>query len=256
VGRLRYTWTRPLLRDTVRMAILTYHAVNPGWQSPLSVAPDRFEHHCSWLSRRHRVVPVAEAAERFVSSGKLPSRIVSITFDDGYEDLFDHALPALARHDLAATVFLVSATLTDNQSVDWVDSPPGEPLRTLRVEQVLEMQEAGVSFGSHSRIHHDLTELSDDECERDLRDSKQALEDLLGRQVSLLAYPRGLHDERVRGAAKRAGFSYAFGSSKRMGPVGRFSIPRVGVYGDDGVPWLALKTLAAYPRLKRLLGRS
>jgi peptidoglycan/xylan/chitin deacetylase (PgdA/CDA1 family) len=238
------------------MAILTYHAVNPEWQSPLSVTPDRFESHCAWLSRRHRVVPAAEAAGRIVSSGKLPSGIVSITFDDGYEDLFDHALPALARHDLGATVFLVSATLTDNRSVDWVSPRPGEPLRTLRLEQILEMQDAGMSFGSHSRIHHDLIELTDEECERDLRDSKGALEDLLGRQVSLLAYPRGLHDERVRGAAKRAGFSYAFGSSKPLGPVGRFSIPRVGVYGDDGLPSLAFKTLAAYPRLKRLLGRT
>jgi peptidoglycan/xylan/chitin deacetylase (PgdA/CDA1 family) len=238
------------------MAILTYHAVNPEWQSPLSVAPDRFERHCAWLSRWHRVVPAAEAAGRIVSSGKLPSRIVSITFDDGYEDLFDHALPALARHDLVATVFLVSATLTDNRRVDWVDAPPGRPMRTLGIEQILEMQEAGVSFGSHSRIHHDLTELTDEECERDLRDSKQALEALLGTPVSLLAYPRGLQDERVRGAAMRAGFSYAFGTSRPMGPVGRFSIPRVGVYRDDGVPSLALKTLAVYPRLKRLLGRS
>jgi peptidoglycan/xylan/chitin deacetylase (PgdA/CDA1 family) len=238
------------------MAILTYHAVNPEWQSPLSVAPDRFERHCAWLSRRHRVVPAAEAAGRIVALGKLPPGIVSITFDDGYEDLFDHALPALTRHDLGATVFLVSATLTDNRSVDWVNSPPGYPLRTLRLEQILEMQAAGVSFGSHSRVHHDLTELSDEECERDLRDSKQELEDLLGTQVSLLAYPRGLHDERVRGAAMRAGFSYAFGSSKRMGPLGRFSIPRVGVYADDGLPSLAVKSLRAYPRLKRLLGRS
>ena len=238
------------------MAILTYHAVNPEWQSPLSVDPDRFESHCAWLSRRHRVVPADEAAGRMVSSGKLPGRIVSITFDDGYEDLFDNALPALARHDLGATVFLVSATLTDKRGVDWVNSPRGEPLRTLRLEQILEMQEAGVSFGSHSRIHHDLPELTDEECERDLKDSKEALEDLLGRQVSLLAYPRGLHDERVRGAAMRAGYSYAFGSSKPMGPVGRFSIPRVGVYGDEGLPSLALKTLAAYPRLKRLLGRT
>jgi len=238
------------------MAILTYHAVNPEWQSPLSVAPDRFERHCAWLSRRHLVVPASEAAGRILSSGTLPRRIVSITFDDGYEDLFDHALPALTRHDLGATVFLVSATLTHNRTVDWVNSLPGEPLRTLRLEQILEMQAAGVSFGSHSRIHHDLTELSDEECERDLKDSKQALEDLLGMPVSLLAYPRGLHDERVRGAAMRAGFSYAFGSSKPMGPLGRFSIPRVGVYGDDGLPSLGVKTLPAYPRLKRLLGRT
>jgi peptidoglycan/xylan/chitin deacetylase (PgdA/CDA1 family) len=237
------------------MAILTYHAVNPEWQSPLSVAPERFERHCAWLSRRHRVVPAAEAAARIASSGKLPGRIVSITFDDGYEDFFDHALPALARHDLVATVFLVSATLTDNRRVDWVDAPPAQPLRTLGLEQIREMQGAGVNFGSHSRIHDDLTQLSDEECELDLRRSKEALENLLGGPVSLLAYPRGLHDERVRRAAKRAGFSYAFGTSRPMGPLGRFSIPRVGVHGHDGLPRLAVKTLAIFPRLKRLLGR-
>jgi peptidoglycan/xylan/chitin deacetylase (PgdA/CDA1 family) len=244
------------LRDTVRMAILTYHAVNPSWRSPLSVAPDRFERHCAWLALRHRVVPAAEAAYRIESSGTLPRKMVSITFDDGYEDLFDHALPALSRHDLMATVFLVSATLTEKRSIDWLNEPPPEPLRTLRLEQILEMQRAGVDFGSHSRVHDDLTELSDEECERDLRDSRLELEDLLGRPVSLLAYPRGLHDERVRGAAMRAGFSYAFGSSKPLGPVGRFAIPRVGVYADDGLPSLALKTSAGYPRLKRRFGRS
>jgi peptidoglycan/xylan/chitin deacetylase (PgdA/CDA1 family) len=244
------------LRDTVRMAILTYHAVNPSWRSPLSVTPDRFERHCAWLARRRRVVPAGEAARRIESSGRLPSKIVSITFDDGYADLFDHALPALARHGLPATVFVVSATLTENRSVDWLNESPQEPLQTLRHEQILEMQRAGVDFGSHSRVHDDLTGLSDDECERDLRDSRLALEDLLGRPVPLLAYPRGLHDERVRRAAMRAGFSYAFGSSKPMGPVGRFAIPRVGIYADDGLPWLALKTAAAYPRLKRRLGRS
>jgi peptidoglycan/xylan/chitin deacetylase (PgdA/CDA1 family) len=238
------------------MAILTYHAVNPSWRSPLSVAPDRFERHCAWLARRHRAVPAAAAAHRIESSGTLPRKMVSITFDDGYEDLFDHALPALARHDLMATVFLVSATLTENRSVDWLNEPPQEPLRTLQLEQILEMQRAGVDFGSHSRAHDDLTGLSDEECERDLRDSRLALEDLLGRPVPLLAYPRGLHDERVRRAAMRAGFSYAFGSSKQLGPVGRFAIPRVGVYADDGLPSLALKTAAGYPRLKRRFGRS
>ena len=46
---------------------------------------------------------------------------------------------------------------------------------------------------------------------RDLKESRELLGDVLGRRVDLLAYPRGKHDEHVRAAAEKAGFSHAFG---------------------------------------------
>jgi peptidoglycan/xylan/chitin deacetylase (PgdA/CDA1 family) len=207
------------------------------------------------MARRRRFVPAAEAGRRLAAGRRLGPRLLSVTFDDGYADLYEYALPVLLRYGIPATVFVVSATLTDDVRVDWIDDPTSTPPDTLTVDEIIEMQDSGVEFGSHGHTHGDLTELSDDECERDLRTSKQALEDLLGRPASLLAYPRGLHDARVRRAAGRAGFSLAFTTSKHLGPVGPFAIPRVGLYAGDGIPSLALKTMPGYLRLKRALGR-
>lgn len=247
------------------MSILCYHAVDPEWRSPLSITPSAFEAHCAWLGRNRRVVGAAEGAVRLSIAGRLPRGLVALTFDDGFRSVFEHAFPILARHRLPATIFVVANTLTPQaQQVDWVDDPPLRPLATLTLDEVREMHEAGIRFGSHSYSHHDLTLLSEKECERDLRTSRELIEDQLETRITLLAYPRGLHDEGVRRAAARAGFTHAFTLPDLREPIGPFAVPRVGVYpGDTRVTlrgktsqwYLRVRTSGAFPMLRRLSGR-
>lgn len=180
----------------------------------------------------------------------------ALTFDDGYDDLYEHALPVLTRHRLPATVFLVAATLTDGKAVDWVDDPPARELRTLGADQALAMQEAGVTFGSHSRAHLDLTTLSYEDCVADLKESREALEDVLGRPVTLLAYPRGRHDPDVRRAAAAAGYDAAFSLPEGAEEVSRFAVPRAGVYPHNGTAVLRLKTMRSYVPARMRLRRA
>lgn len=234
------------------MTILCYHSVAPDWTSPLAVDPATFERHCRWLVRHRDVHPLAQAVERLDPSGRPPRGTAVLTFDDGFDDLHTHALPVLRRLGLPATVFLVAQTLTPaGQAVDWVDDdPPTEGLHTLTIEQVREMQEAGVDFASHSWSHTDLRELGYDACVRDLRDSRELLETVLGHPVRLLAYPRGLHDDVVRAAAERAGYSYAFTLPEGREPVGRYAVPRVGLYRGNGVAALRVKSTPSYLSLR------
>ena len=238
-------------RDGSSMSILCWHAVDPAWESRLSVPPALFERQCAWLARRRNVLALARAAPTARPSGALPRGTAAVTFDDGLSSLYEHAWPVLERHGIAATIFLVAQTLTPHgKRVDWVDNAPPGGLATLDVDQVLEMQDAGVEFGSHSFAHRDLTELSDDECRRDLLESREVLEDVLGRAVPLLAYPRGLHDARVHVAAQRAGFDFAFGTSKPPPTRGPLAIPRIGVYPTNP-PWsLRIKSSSLYPPLR------
>lgn len=247
------------------MSILCYHAVDPHWSSPISIDPADFEAQCAWLARRRRVLPLADAVSRLDPKGRLPRGTASITFDDGFASLFHHAVPALGRHALPATVFLVAETLLpEGRAVDWVDDPPPGGLLTLALDQILEMQGMGLRFGSHSNRHADLPSLTDDECLRDLRASRELLEDLLGRPVPFVAYPRGAHDERVRRAAHRAGFTHGFSLPETKERAGPFAIPRVGVYPGNGTrglsaktsPWyLSVRTSAAYPFLRSIARR-
>jgi peptidoglycan/xylan/chitin deacetylase (PgdA/CDA1 family) len=247
-GRLPSTSTRYYF---LPMAILCYHAVDPEWISKLSISPDTFRAHCEWLASNRLVVSLEQAGPEITSSGRLRRNLTALTFDDGFASLFDHALPTLVDLCLPATVFLVAATLTEKgHRVDWVRDSDGAGLRTLSRSQILEMQEAGVTFGSHSYAHKDLTTLSENECEEDLRAGRELLEDVLGRSVSVLAYPFGRQEETVQRAAKRAGYTYGFAMSRRAGRVSRLNIPRIGVYAGNGIPTVWAKS-SWYLSLKR-----
>jgi len=231
------------------VTILCYHSVEPHWNSPLAVAPEAFAQQATWLSRSRQVLPVRDALPRLDARGRLPRGVAALTFDDGFAALHEHVLPVLVREKLPATVFLVAQTLTPaGRPVDWVDTPGTEPPTTLTLDQVLEMQEAGVDFQSHSWAHRDLTQLARDECVRDLRESRELLSDLLGRRVTLLAYPRGLHDAKVREAAAAAGYTHGFALPETAEQPGDYAVPRVGIYRGNGP--LAVRVKAARPYLR------
>jgi peptidoglycan/xylan/chitin deacetylase (PgdA/CDA1 family) len=246
------------------VTILCYHAVDPTWRSPLVVTPDAFEAQARWLAAHRTVLPLELATQRLDRTGRLPRQQTAITFDDGFRNVLVHGLPVLRRHRLPATMFVVAETLTAaGRTVDWVDTPPPSgTIETLSLDDVLELQDGGVTIGSHSYSHAVLTSLEPSECERDLRASRELLEDLLRRPVPFLAYPRGFHDEGVRRAAARAGFRNSFTLPEGREPTGPHAVPRVGVYpGNDArsLRWktarayLPLRTGRAYPAIRRLL---
>jgi peptidoglycan/xylan/chitin deacetylase (PgdA/CDA1 family) len=234
------------------MPVLCYHAVDPDWRSPLAMPPDLFARQCAWISRHRRAVGLAQLVDGMNGGARLPHGVTALTFDDGFATVYTQAWPVLREHGLAATVFLVASTLgSAPQAVDWVDDPPPQPPEPLTRSQVLEMRAAGVTFGSHSLAHHDLTTLGDDECERDLRTSRELLEDLLTGPVRWLAYPRGRHNERVRRAASRAGFTHAFTLPTGPEPLGPHALPRVGIWPKDGIGALRAKTSDWYQAMMR-----
>jgi peptidoglycan/xylan/chitin deacetylase (PgdA/CDA1 family) len=221
------------------------------WESPMAVEPEAFARQAAWLRANRRVSPLRDALPRLDGAGLLPRGEAVLTFDDGFAALHEHALPVLAREQLPATVFLVAQTLTAaGRPVDWVDTPGTEPLRTLTLDQVLEMQDAGIDFQSHSWAHRDLTELSEEECVRDLEDSRELLSDLLGRPVTLLAYPRSRHNSVVRRAAAKAGYTHAFSLPEQRERPEAYAIPRVGIHRGNGQLVLRAKAARPYLRLR------
>jgi len=232
------------------MTVLCYHAVQPNWTAPMCMSPEAFTAHGNWLAKRP-VVPLQDSVKLLDRKGRLPRGMLALTFDDGFSSLYEHALRVLTRHRLPATVFLVAQTLTESgQDVDWVDKPPAAKLTTLTIDQILEMRAAGVRFESHSYAHTDLTQLGFKECVRDLRDSRELLESLLGEHVRLLAYPRGRQTEGVRRAAEQAGYSHAFTLPEHREPDGPYCVPRVGIYHGNSVTHLRIKSTPAYLGLR------
>lgn len=229
------------------MTILCYHAVQEGWDSPMSMDPPAFAQQAEWLARRTSVVPLQSAVTSLDRRARLPRGTTALTFDDGFDGLHAHLTPVLARLGIPATVFLVAETLTEgSRPVDWVDTPPRHALATLTIDQVRDMQASGVAFESHSFSHLDLTQLSFEQCVDDLTRSRELLESLLDRPVRLLAYPRGRHNAAVRAAAQRAGYTHAFTLPEDREDPGPFAVPRVGIHRGNGAGHLRLKTARPY----------
>lgn len=222
--------------------MLCYHSVDADWDSPLAVTPVAFAEHCAFLRRHHTVVPAIDLVAIMAHRRLPPRRTVALTFDDGFADFVDGALPALRAHGLQATMFLVARTLEDEHAgADWLRPQPDVPPATLTEEQVLDLHEMGVAFGSHSWAHRDLTQLTEEECVRDLRDSREKIEDLLHCEVPLLAYPYGHHDDHVRRAAGTAGYRFALTLPAGPEPRGARAMPRAGVYRGATVTVLRIK---------------
>jgi hypothetical protein len=95
-----------------RLSILILHRVLPAVDPlfPDEVDAARFDRMCRWLTQWFNVLPLDEAVHR-LSSGTLPARALSITFDDGYADNHEVALPILQKHRLPATFYIATGFL-------------------------------------------------------------------------------------------------------------------------------------------------
>lgn len=110
-------------------------------------------------------------------------RTVVLTFDDGLVSDYEVAFRLLTEFGMKAVFFLNTATVGQEGYLNW--------------NQIVEMQQHGMSIQSHSRSHVDLTVLPTPALDAELSESRRRLEDRLGTRVDFLAAPRGLLDRRV-----------------------------------------------------------
>lgn len=219
--------------------VLMYHRVGAarnGWEARYAIAPERFEAHMRALQRAGmRAVGAAALVDWIDGGSALPAGAFVLTFDDGFRDVREHAHPLLERLGWPYTVFLVSGLIGGEDVWTRNANPEGSSYPLLNVEEILEMQRAGVSFQSHTCSHASLPMLDEKRLAAELADSRCTLETLLGRPVDLLAYPFGHVDERVVEAAKRAGYRAAFSTQPGFNrrDVERYRIRRIDIYGTD-----------------------
>ena len=203
----------------MRPLVLCYHAVSPDWEHRLAIQPDLLLRQVRVLSRL---------------------RQVRVTFDDAFRSAAT-VFPDLERLGVPVQIFvctryaLVGAPLTIPELAG--DDP--EQLATMNWDELREQAARGIAIGSHAVSHPHLTSLSEDDLRRELNESKEEIEDRLGRPCEDLAYPYGEHDERVRGAARAAGYRRAY--ALRGSRSDAYAAPRLDLYRRHTVPRTLLR---------------
>jgi len=186
------------------LRILLYHAIGTQTKNDhknlFCLSSRLFEEHVAELSCRNTAVtiPLNDVIPTKQMEG------VIITFDDGYKNNLSVAAPILDKYKIPFIVFATTSYIRGGASPFLNEAE----LRALSANPL-------VSIGSHGVTHLPLTECDDRELQNELESSKHYLEDLTGKEITMISYPHGCVDKRVRDAVEKAG--YKIGASSYFG---------------------------------------
>ena len=230
-----------------RAVILMYHSIakRPGHFN--SVAPEMFEAQMRYLKEhQYSIISLDELVSRLQSGKSLEGSIV-LTFDDGYRDNYSVALPILRRYGFPATVFVVTGRIgSDVRGMEY-----------LLPNELIEMRDEKIDIQPHTKTHPRLTDVEDSVARDEIRGSKIALQEMVGKEMDFFAYPYGAHTDRSVALVKECGFRAAV--TVREGTVGKgtdlFRIPRVSIDASTTMTQFRGKLSRAvdrYEALKRI----
>ena len=209
------------------VAILTYHH-----SAGLYVSPSEFAAQMNFLKvRGFSVVTLDDIREHLLGRNSLAPTSVAITFDDGYQDVYENAFPVLRENGFTATVFLIVKRLKEEK--------PGY----LSLNQTKEMLSSGICIGSHTLTHPRLTRLPEDEQYREIEGSKKELQEMLDTPVHWFSYPYGNFNQLTIKKVQQAGYRGAVSAIRdnRLRPAELYYLPRVMV-----MPGISIKKFNYY----------
>jgi peptidoglycan/xylan/chitin deacetylase (PgdA/CDA1 family) len=240
-------------KEGTRVPILMYHSISEnlfGKSHPyyqINTAPRIFVEQMRSLFRMgYRTLAPREVVEGFQRAADLKKAFV-ITFDDGYRDFVKEALPVLKECGFTATIYLATSRIQDD---------PGtfNGAEYLAWSEVRELRKEGMEFGSHTISHPVLREQKPDEVRKELKRSKEIIEDQLSEQVVSFAYPYAFPEEdaafkrfldaELQTAGYQNGVTTILGRASREDH--RFFLPRLPVNSWDDQRFLKAKLEGGY----------
>lgn len=180
-----------------RFKILAYHGVVDDNPALYDVTLEAFREQMHLLrDEGFRVLSLDDAIEENYN-GSLDEKSIVITFDDGFRNIVDGAIPILLDSGFTAQIFAVTGLTADGTA----DACLFEGKEVMRWDELKRLKASGFSIGSHSVHHRDLRYLDDRELASEMKGSLSTLRQTLGDGVYYFAYPYGLLNEKVRDSA-------------------------------------------------------
>jgi peptidoglycan/xylan/chitin deacetylase (PgdA/CDA1 family) len=243
------------------VTILIYHRVGGGSDSDVDLPVEQFEQQLDHLARHHRVISLDQAVAELTaglpagwassaagatgsgngdgsgSDGESASgeglnptganvdvderRQVVITFDDGTADFTEHAVPALARHGLPATLYVATPFVESGEPFPW-GAPPASwsALRDAAADE-------SVDIGSHTHAHWLMDRLDPAMVDADLDRSIELIGEHIGTAPAHFAYPKAVVGSPSAEVAVRRRFRSAALATSRVNRVGRTDAHRL-----------------------------
>jgi len=165
----------------------------------------------------------------------LPSRPIIITFDDGFQNIVEYAVPILQARGFTAVFYLVAGLV--GKSSRWILPELGIECPLMDWNAARQLERGRFQCGSHTMSHPRLATLDPASCSHELLKSRCLLEDRLGHEVRHLSYPFGSFNDRVRSMVAETGYRSACSTQKGIsGPDDDcLALHRIPVKGQDSL---------------------
>ncbi len=205
--------------------ILMYHRIDRDHPADrvgreLTVSPEQFAEQLAYLhSRGIAGISMEQLRERLEAGAPL-DHVVVLTFDDGYADQYDYAVPILHEYGDEATFFVVTGLLETPRHLTW--------------EQLAVMRSLGEDIAAHGVEHDDLSRMSAAQQAYQIDDSIALLRERLHAAVDSYCYPSGRFNRTTLTLVQGAGVDLAVttDASYVIAPENRFELPRIRVRSD------------------------
>ena len=183
------------------VTILTFHSLDEQ-SSVISFPPQLFRRGLAKLHENgYRTMSLLDAVVCLGAKKTFPDQSFVITFDDGYQSVYEQAFPALQQHGMSATVFLTVGEKEVARTAHRLPSLNGRSM--LSWNEIQEMNRWEMEFGAHTLTHPDLTRLPRERVEAEICVSKKIIENTLSTPVSSFAYPYGRYNDHIEELVQR-----------------------------------------------------
>jgi peptidoglycan/xylan/chitin deacetylase (PgdA/CDA1 family) len=187
--------------------ILLYHSIDESG-SIISVYFSEFKKQMKFLKDNgFRSISLDKYITYIKENKPLPSKSFVLTFDDGYKNFLSKVFPLLRQYGFTATIFLTTNYI--GGSCEWIKETSIPKLKMLEWRDIVQLKNAGISFGAHSVSHPFMTKLTDKDITHEILECRKLIEQRIGNYVKTFCYPYGDYDNRVSNIVKKNGFEAA-----------------------------------------------
>lgn len=231
---------------TYPAAILFYHRVADSHPNGWTISNSNFAQHLDWVQQNARFASLSDI-RKSQSNGHRTVAMVSLTFDDGYSENCEKAIPTILERKIPCTYF-VSTHFVETGEPFPHDRAAGFPLKPNTIEEIQRLASQGIMIGGHTHTHLDLGKpLSAEQIKREISDSRKKLQDWSQQPVHYFAFPYGLKEnvsQQSIDAVLEAGYECFLTAAGGLNWPGEAPVHLQRIHGDPGMAaltnWLTL----------------
>ena len=234
---LRFGFRRLLgLAPASKCMVLAYHSVSADERA-------RFAGQMDVLLRNTKPIPAGVTV--------LPqdgAAYAAVTFDDGFQNIVDNALPELRKRGIHATLFIVTESLGSNRAWEHRGGDDTRHEQVMSAEQLGKIETELVSIGSHTMTHPFLPSIDKNQLELELAGSRKKLKEITNCDIKLLSFPYGAFNQGIIESCRQAGYERVFTALPlfAVSEPNEFVTGRVGTAPTDWPIEFRLKLSGAY----------